>query len=113
MKKERQFYRSLLIGLFITVLIISFISSQRLIYMDGILCAASAVIYPLAYFIFIIYTERYGKTDSLQLLNISAISLINCGSDKTEGLRACVSQTKSSQFKDLEYRLKQFNKHYS
>lgn len=51
--------------------------------------------------------------ERLLFYGISAISLAITGSERTEGLRACVSQTKSSQFKDLEYRLKQFNKHYS
>jgi len=40
---------------------------------------------------------------------ISAISLGITGSERTEGLRACVSQTHESQFADLEYRLKKFN----
>jgi len=44
---------------------------------------------------------------------ISAISLGTTGSDRTEGIRACVSQTQTSQFKDLEYRLKEFNKNHS
>lgn len=51
--------------------------------------------------------------ERLLFYGISAISLAITGSEKTEGLRACVSQTNSSQFKDLEYRLKQFNKHHS
>lgn len=40
---------------------------------------------------------------------ISAISLIITGSDRTEGIRACVSLVKREQFGDLEYRLKRFN----
>ena len=51
--------------------------------------------------------------ERLLVYGISAISLSITGSEKTEGLRACVSQTSSSQFNDLEFRLKQFNKHYS
>lgn len=50
--------------------------------------------------------------ERLLYYGISAISLAITGSEHTEGLRACVSQTKPSQFKDLEYRLKQFHKHY-
>ncbi len=42
---------------------------------------------------------------------ISAISLMVTGSDRTEGLRACVSLVKRSQFPDLEYRLKKFHQH--
>ena len=51
--------------------------------------------------------------EHLLYYGVSAISLSITGSEKTEGLRACVSQTQSSQFVDLEFRLKQFNKHYA
>ena len=51
--------------------------------------------------------------ERLLYYGVSAISLAITGSERTEGLRACVSQTDSSQFKELEYRLQQFNKHYS
>ena len=51
--------------------------------------------------------------ERLLFYGISAISLSITGSEKTEGLRACVSQTQSSQFNALEYRLKQFNQDYS
>jgi len=40
---------------------------------------------------------------------ISAISLAITGSDRIEGIRACVSLVKESQFGDLESRLKAFN----
>lgn len=40
---------------------------------------------------------------------ISAISLIITGSERTEGIRACVSLVQRNQFGDLEYRLKRFN----
>jgi aspartate/methionine/tyrosine aminotransferase len=40
---------------------------------------------------------------------ISAISLTICGSDRTEGVRACVSLVKREQFPDLEARLLQFH----
>ena len=79
MKNERQFYRSLLIVLFVTVILASYLGAQRLLYTNGILSTGSAVIYPLAYFIFIIFTERYGKKDSLQVLNIVTISMLVFG----------------------------------
>ncbi|MDO9254610.1 MAG: pyridoxal phosphate-dependent aminotransferase [Bacteroidales bacterium] len=43
---------------------------------------------------------------------ISAISLTITGSEHTEGLRACVSLVKRTQFPDLEYRLKKFHEHH-
>jgi aspartate/methionine/tyrosine aminotransferase len=44
---------------------------------------------------------------------ISAISLETTGSDRTEGLRACVSLVHPNQFPDLEARLKLFHQHHS
>ncbi len=43
---------------------------------------------------------------------ISAISLESTGSDRTEGLRACVSLVQRSQFPALEERLKKFHEHH-
>ena len=51
--------------------------------------------------------------ENLLYYGISAISLDITGSERTEGLRACVSQTSKEQFSDLEYRLKEFNKNFS
>ncbi len=50
--------------------------------------------------------------EKLIYYGISAISLAITGSDRTEGLRACVSQTHPDQFPDLEHRLKKFNEHH-
>jgi aspartate/methionine/tyrosine aminotransferase len=44
---------------------------------------------------------------------ISAISLAITGSERLEGLRACVSLIQRSQFPDLEYRLKKFHEQHS
>jgi len=43
---------------------------------------------------------------------ISAISLSITGSEHTEGLRACVSLVKRTQFPELEFRLKKFHEHH-
>lgn len=50
---------------------------------------------------------------NLMYYGISAIGLITCGSDRTEGLRACVSHVNPSQFPDLEARAKQFHCDFS
>jgi aspartate/methionine/tyrosine aminotransferase len=61
------------------------------------------------------FTISYPGLDGPALLEeflyygISAISLAITGSTRTEGLRACVSQVKREQFKDLEERLKAFH----
>ncbi len=51
--------------------------------------------------------------EELLYYGISAISLSITGSERLEGLRACVSLVQREQFKDLEYRLKKFNEHHS
>jgi aspartate/methionine/tyrosine aminotransferase len=65
------------------------------------------------------FTISYKKMQSSELIKnllyygISAIGLITCGSSRTEGLRACVSQVKRDQFTELEARVKQFNRDFS
>lgn len=64
------------------------------------------------------FTFSYPGMDGITLLNkliyygISAISLAITGSERIEGIRACTSLVKESQFGDLEYRLKTFNEHH-
>jgi len=64
------------------------------------------------------FTFSYPGLDGVELLEkllyygVSAISLATTGSERTEGLRACVSQIQRDQFKDLEERLKAFNEHH-
>ncbi|MDP2423343.1 MAG: pyridoxal phosphate-dependent aminotransferase [Bacteroidales bacterium] len=50
--------------------------------------------------------------EELIYYGISAISLAITGSERLEGLRACVSLVKRSQFPDLEYRLNKFYEHH-
>jgi len=61
------------------------------------------------------FTFSYLGYTGEELLNellyygISAISLAITGSERLEGIRACVSLVRRDQFKDLEFRLKKFN----
>lgn len=50
--------------------------------------------------------------EALVYYGISAISLAITGSERLEGLRACVSLVSREQFPDLEYRLKKFHEHH-
>lgn len=50
--------------------------------------------------------------EELLYYGVSAISLDITGSERHEGLRACVSQTHESQIADLEFRLKKFAEHH-
>lgn len=64
------------------------------------------------------FTFSYPGMDGVELLErliyygISAISLAITGSERVEGLRACVSQTQRSQFEALEQRLRLFNQNH-
>ena len=64
------------------------------------------------------FTFSYPGMSGVALLNelvyygISAISLAITGSDRVEGIRACTSLVKESQFGDLENRLKAFHQHH-
>ncbi len=64
------------------------------------------------------FTISYPGMTGVELLGelvyygISAISLAITGSERTEGLRACVSLVKRNQFDTLEKRLKQFHQHH-
>jgi len=64
------------------------------------------------------FTFSYPGMSGVELLEkllyygISAISLTTTGSDRHEGLRACVSQIQREQLKDLEERLRIFNEHH-
>ncbi len=67
-------------------------------------------------FYFTVSFNGFSGSELLGLLiyyGISAISLDIAGSDRKEGIRACVSQTSSEQFNDLEFRLNKFKEHYS
>ncbi|MBT4967901.1 MAG: pyridoxal phosphate-dependent aminotransferase, partial [Bacteroidetes bacterium] len=46
--------------------------------------------------------------EELLYYGVSAISLAITGSERLEGLRACVSQVDRNQFADLAFRLKKF-----
>ena len=65
------------------------------------------------------FTFSYPGYSGENLLNellyygISAISLAITGSERLEGIRACVSLVRRDQFGDLEYRLKRFNEDHS
>ncbi len=64
------------------------------------------------------FTIMYPGFDGPELIEellyygISAISLSITGSDRSEGLRACVSLVNRNQFPDLEERLKAFHAHH-
>jgi hypothetical protein len=56
--------------------------------------------------------EGEALLEELLYYGISAIALTITGSERTEGLRACVSLVKREQFPALEYRLQKFHEQH-
>ena len=79
MKREKGFYYSFVMFLFVTCYITCYILSNRTIEFGGLIATASALVYPLTYFIGILFYERYGKNKTFELVNFSVISLIFMG----------------------------------
>ena len=50
--------------------------------------------------------------EELLYYGISGISLAITGSERLEGIRACVSLIQKEQFPELDFRLKKFHKHH-
>jgi len=79
MKRETSFYFLFVLVLFISCYLTSYILSNRIIDVNGLLATASVVVYPLTYFILILFSEKCGKEKSLILLNLSIVALMFSG----------------------------------
>ena len=79
MKREKNFYYIFVAFLFVTCYITCYILSNRVIEFGALTATASALIYPLTYFIAVLFYERYGKNRVFELINFSIISLIFMG----------------------------------
>ncbi len=81
MKRENHysFYFLVVLVLFITCYLISYVCANRIIDINGLLALSSVVIYPLTYFILILFSERCGKDQALLLLNLAIVALLSGG----------------------------------
>lgn len=81
MKRENHysFYFLVVLVLFITCYLISYVCANRIIEINGLLALASVIIYPLTYFILILFSERCGKDQALILLNLAIVALLGGG----------------------------------
>lgn len=79
MKRENTFYYSLVMFLFVTTYLACYVMSNRLITFGGLVATASALVYPLTYFISVLFYERYGKDKSFELINFSIVALVFMG----------------------------------
>ena len=61
MKRDKSYYYILVMFLFVTCYISCYVLSNRIIQFGGLLATASALVYPLTYFIAVLFYERYGK----------------------------------------------------
>ena len=79
MKREKTFFYSLVMFLFVTCYLTCYILSNRIIQFGGLIATASALVYPLTYFIAVLFYERYGKNRTFELINFSVFSLVFMG----------------------------------
>lgn len=79
MKRDKSFYYVFVMFLFVTCYTTCYVLSNRIIEFGGMIATASAMIYPLTYFIAVLFYERYGKNRVFELINFSVIALIFMG----------------------------------
>ncbi len=79
MKRDKSFFYVLVMFLFVTCYVTCYILSNRFIRFGGLIATASALVYPLTYFIAVLFYERYGENRTFELINFSVLSLIFMG----------------------------------
>ncbi len=79
MKRDKSYYYILVMFLFVTCYISCYVLSNRIIQFGGLLATASALVYPLTYFIAVLFYERYGKNRAFELVNFAVFSLVFMG----------------------------------
>ena len=79
MKRDRSFYYVFVMFLFVTCYTTCYILSNRLIQFGGLMATASALVYPLTYFIAVVFYERYGKNKTFELVDFAVCSLVFMG----------------------------------
>lgn len=79
MNRDKTFYYTFVMLLFVTCYTTCYILSNRLIQFGGLMATASALVYPLTYFIAVLFYERYGKNKTFELVDFAVCSLIFMG----------------------------------
>ena len=79
MKRERNYFYTFVMLLFVTCYLTCYILSNRIIEFGGLIATASALVYPLTYFIAVLFYERYGSNRTFELINFSVFSLVFMG----------------------------------
>lgn len=76
MKREKNFYYFLVMIIYIVGVITSFLLSCRIVKIGNLTPTAAFIIYPLTYFLAILFAERYSKKEVKLLFHFSAFALI-------------------------------------
>ncbi len=76
MKKERNFYYFLVMISYIVAYTIALILACRKVEIAGLVVNGSIIVYPLTYFLAILFAERYGEKEAKNLIILSVFALI-------------------------------------
>lgn len=76
MKKERNFYYFLVMISYIIAYTIALILACRKVEIAGLVINGSIIIYPLTYFLAILFAERYGEKEAKNLIILSIFAII-------------------------------------
>ena len=79
MKRDKSYYYILVMFLFVTCYVSCYVLSSRVIQFGGLLATAGALVYPLTYFLAVLFYERYGKNRAFELVNFAVFSLVFMG----------------------------------
>ncbi len=76
MKREKNFYYFLVMIVYIICFTTSLILSCRIVSIGNLTPTASFIIYPMTYFLAILFAERYGKKETKLLFHYAVFALI-------------------------------------
>lgn len=76
MKREKNFYYFLVMISYVICFCISLILSCRTVLVGNLTPAGSFIVYPMTYFLAILFAERYGKEETKLLFNYAAFAFI-------------------------------------
>ncbi|MDD5979750.1 MAG: VUT family protein [bacterium] len=76
MKREKNFYYFLVMIVYIICFTTSLILSCRTVSIGNLTPTASFIIYPMTYFLAILFAERYGKKETILLFHYAVFALI-------------------------------------
>ncbi len=79
MKRDKSYYYILVMFLYVTCYLSCYVLSSRVIQFGGLLATAGALVYPLTYFLAVLFYERYGKNQAFELVNFAIFSLVFMG----------------------------------